>query len=98
QAQQDTFTDIYDIKISPIKCSPTSNCPTQLIRPINGNEVSIYDHLGERCAESYEDFLSDPISSHYWIEDPEITEQGKADERARQFLYWVLSTNAVDQA
>jgi hypothetical protein len=52
----------------------------------------------ESCAATYEDFLSDPVRKHYWVEDPNITNQGKADDRARQFLYWVLSTNAVDEA
>lgn len=90
--------DIYEIKISPIPCKGASpSCPVELNNPGDGSQ-SIYEQLGERCAESYEDFLSDPVSSHYWVEDPTITEQGKADERARQFLYWVLSTSAIDQA
>lgn len=100
QAQETDFSNIYDIKISPIPCNkrdPSLSCPVELNNPGGGQE-SIYSIRGERCATSYEDFLTDPVSSHYWIEDPKITEQGKADERARQFLYWVLSTNAIDSA
>ncbi len=68
------------------------------------NEVEpIYAALraaGEKdaCATSYADFLTDPKTKHYWVEDPAITAQGKADERARQFLYWVLNTSAIDNA
>lgn len=92
-------TDIYEINISPIPCKSASpSCPVEVNRPVNGNPKSIYEELGESCAGSYEEFLDDPVSTHYWVEDPAITEQGKADERARQFLYWVLSTNAIDQA
>ncbi len=100
KAQTDTFSDIYEIKISPIPCNkrdPSLSCPVELNNPTDGS-TSIYETLGETCATSYEEFLKDPVSSHYWVEDPKITEQGKADERARQFLYWVLSTDAVDQA
>jgi|GEM_PF-795584 len=99
-AQQ--VTDIYNFPITPIACNkvdPSLSCPEEFIRGgISGN--GIYGDLPEpeRCATSYADFLSDPIGSHYWIEDPAITSQGKADERARQFLYWVLNTNAIDEA
>ncbi len=98
--------DIYGIKVAPIPCNktePTLSCPTEFIQGTysfqgkTSNE-GIYGALREKCAESYEQFLTDPINYHYWVEDPKITEQGKADDRARQFLYWVLTTNAVDEA
>ncbi len=97
-AQQ--VTDIYNFPINPITCNkidPTLSCPEEFIRG-GSSGAGIYGDLGDRCATSYADFLSDPIGSHYWIEDPSITSQGKADERARQFLYWVLNTNAIDEA
>lgn len=56
----------------------------------------------ERCArgstfqEQVEDFKRDPTLVHLWVEDPEITEQGKADERARQFIWWVLNHPSID--
>ena len=34
---------------------------------------------------------SDPAKYHIWIEDPAVTDQGKADDRARQFIYWVTT-------
>jgi hypothetical protein len=56
----------------------------------------------ERCArgssfqEQVDDFKRDPTLVHLWVEDPEITEQGKADERARQFIWWVLNHPSID--
>ena len=41
-------------------------------------------------------FKSDPAKYHLWIEDGEITTQGKSNERARQFIYWVTSHAAID--
>ncbi|PIZ64038.1 hypothetical protein COY16_00325, partial [Candidatus Roizmanbacteria bacterium CG_4_10_14_0_2_um_filter_39_13] len=90
-------TDIYNFPINPIPCNKVD---TSLSCPVNflSDGQDIYKNLGERCATSYADFISDPIGSHYWVEDPAITSQGKSDERARQFLYWVLNTNAIDEA
>ncbi|PJC30480.1 hypothetical protein CO051_05450, partial [Candidatus Roizmanbacteria bacterium CG_4_9_14_0_2_um_filter_39_13] len=92
-------TDIYNLPISPIPCNkvdPSLSCPVNFLT--QGD--NIYGQLKppETCATSYTEFLSDPIGSHYWVEDPAITNQGKSDERARQFLYWVLNTNAVDES
>ncbi|MEI6532421.1 MAG: hypothetical protein WCO06_01135 [Candidatus Roizmanbacteria bacterium] len=52
--------------------------------------------LGDKCVSDFKTFKSDPWENHIWIEDPEVTSQGKADERARQFLYWVVNSNAID--
>ena len=90
-------TDIYNFPIDPIPCNkidPSLSCPVNFL--FEGEDI--YAKLQERCATSYADFLSDPIGSHYWVEDPAITAQGKTDERARQFLYWVLNTNVIDEA
>lgn len=57
---------------------------------------TIYPARGEKCVETYEDFKKDPYTSHYWIEDPDITDQGKADERARQFIFWVVHSKSID--
>lgn len=91
--------NIYDFPITPpIPCNqedpnvrnPLINCPSQML--------PIYQRLGKPCATSYADFLTDPINKHYWVEDPKITAQGKADERARQFIYWVISTEVIEDA
>lgn len=70
-------------------------CPTELTK--------IYDEKqnGERCIAgdgitAYNEFLQDPAKNHLWVEDPEITAQGKTDERARQFIYWAVTHNSID--
>jgi len=85
-------SDLYNFPISPIpfnRQNASMSCPAELL----DGTLPGYD-----CATSYDDFLTNPSDLHYWIEDPEITIQGKSDERARQFLYWVLNTNVSDQA
>lgn len=93
-------TDIYDFPYDPIPCNktePSLSCPDAFVRGGTSGQ-GIYGDLSERCATSYADFLSDPIGSHYWVEDPAITTQGKSNERARQFLYWVINVNVIDEA
>ncbi len=84
------------IELTPIPCNSDANsCP----QDNKGNDLKdIYPQLQppQSCATSFTDFQSDPRTKHYWIEDPEVTAQGKADERARQFIYWVLNKNAID--
>ena len=86
--------NLYDLPITPPlpcnKIDPTLSCPVEM--------ADVYTKLSETCAPSYADFLADPIKQHYWVEDDDITAQGKADERARQFLYWVINTSAIDEA
>ncbi|MBI2035030.1 MAG: hypothetical protein HYT11_04825, partial [Candidatus Levybacteria bacterium] len=62
----------------PVQVCGTGSCPQEL--------SDIYSARGEQCVTSVEDFEKDPYRSHLWVEDPEITAQGKSDERARQFL------------
>ncbi len=50
----------------------------------------------EACASSLEEFKKNPALYHFWIQDPDVTSQGKANERARQFIAWVFSKNAID--
>ncbi len=54
---------------------------------------------GEECVaglDAYAKFKTDPAKYHLWIEDPEITTQGKSNDRARQFIYWVTTHSAID--
>jgi len=51
---------------------------------------------GEECTADYEKFKSDPAKYHIWIEDSEVTTQGKSNDRARQFIYWVTTHAAND--
>lgn len=45
----------------------------------------------ENCVITLEDFKANPGFNHFWVEDPEITDLGRSNERARQFIYWVLN-------
>jgi hypothetical protein len=72
----------------PRSCSLGYGCPEGL--------SEIYSQMGEKCVNSYEEFKKDPVNNHFWVDDEEITAQGKADERARQFIHWVLSHPSID--
>ena len=63
-------------------------CPPEL--------ETIYQTKGEQCATDFDTFKANPKTSHFWVEDPEITAQGKANDRARQFIYWVMTNSAID--
>ena len=56
----------------------------------------IYAQRNEKCVGSYDEFKADPFNNHYWVQDPEVTAQAKADERARQFIYWVINSDSID--
>lgn len=51
---------------------------------------------GEECTADYVKFQSDPAKYHFWIEDPDVTAQGKSNDRARQFIYWVTTHTAIN--
>jgi len=69
---------------------PVCGCPVELNK--------IYEDAGgkEKCVTDYATFKSDPTTNHLWIEDETVTAQGKANDRARQFIYWVMTHNAID--
>jgi hypothetical protein len=76
----------------PLPCSldpRLGNCPKEL--------PSIYKARGEACVDTYSDFAKNPLINHYWSLDEKVTTQGKSNERARQFLYWVMTKSAIDQ-
>lgn len=79
----------YKLQITPVPCSVApglGDCPTDL------SEI----YSTEPCVSTYEAFSTDPVNQHFWAVDPEVTAQGKADERARQFIYWTLNRSSVD--
>jgi len=76
---------------APLSCSVAENlgtCPKDL------KDARVYAY--EPCVNTYEQFMQNPLKYHYWALDQEVTDQGKADERARQFIYWVISKNSID--
>lgn len=54
-------------------------------------------YAGESCVTTYGEFVTNPLKFHYWALDEKTTSQGKSNERARQFLYWVMTKSAIDQ-
>lgn len=92
---------LFFIKVNPAYAQNNDSpiivcgCPPELTR--------IYEEkqTGERCiagdsTTAYETFKQNPTEYHLWVEDPEITDQGKTDERARQFIYWVITHTSID--
>jgi len=74
----------------PIICG----CPAALNSNIYTN--SNRPDGGGACVSDMVSFQQNPTKNHLWVEDPEITAQGKADERARQFLFWVFRSGTID--
>lgn len=70
----------------PIICG----CPTET------NKIYQDRGTGETCVTDFDTFQKDPAVNHLWVEDADITAQGKADERARQFIYWVVTNGSID--
>ncbi len=83
--------------IGPIPCFGGA-CPPDLPVIYSGPTKGIPadEYVGEQCVSTYEEFLVNPQRLHFWAEDVEVTNQGKADERARQFINWVISKPAID--
>ena len=83
--------------IGPIPCFGGA-CPPDLptIYTNTNTAIPAYAYFNDSCVSTYEQFLADPAKLHFWAEDVEVTNQGKADERARQFIYWVINKPSLD--
>lgn len=82
---------------SPFEVTPQlCGCPSEL------DKIYKERKSGETCVSSrdpeaaFKDFNQNPRTKHLWVEDPDVTSQGKANERARQFIYWVTTHSAID--
>jgi hypothetical protein len=82
---------------------PQTNIPPQLCGcPEELDQIYQEGATGETCIKSndpvvaFQEFNTDPKTKHLWIEDPEVTAQGKSNDRARQFIYWVTMHSAID--
>jgi len=77
------------IELDPLPCSVGADnlgdCPKDIIYP-----------GGETCVTTFDAFKVNPAKNHFWVLDPEVTNQGKANERARQFIYWAINKGAID--
>jgi len=80
----------------PLPCSidpKLGSCPADLPKIYKESEY----YKGEKCVNTYDEFIKNPLLNHFWSLDEMTTSQGKSNERARQFLYWVMTKNAIDQ-
>lgn len=85
------------IDTNPLPCSidpKLGNCPQEM-PAVYKNSTSLY--TGEKCVDTYAEFAKNPLVNHFWALDEQVTTQGKANERARQFMYWVMTKSAIDQ-
>lgn len=59
---------------------------------------AIYQAQGgkESCVNTYADFQASPTTKHFWVKDEAVTIQGKTNDRARQFIFWVMTHSSID--
>ena len=80
------------IQIPPQLCG----CPNEL------DKIYEKQQSGETCIKTRDstaaltEFNQNPRTKHLWVEDQEVTAQGKSNDRARQFIYWVVTHSAID--
>jgi len=97
------FALVFLLSISVFAQTPTPaefipqayECPPEL-NPIYTQIAQQTNNPEEKCTTDYQEFKSNPYLYHYWTEDAEITTQGKANERAREFIYWVMTHSSID--
>ncbi|MBP6993704.1 hypothetical protein KBB12_00490 [Candidatus Woesebacteria bacterium] len=79
---------------------PSYNDFKQTLDPSFPSEfcASTYEPLPTPPAVNNRPFTSDPRTLHFWAEDSEITDLGKAVDRSRQFVFWTLMRPAIDQS
>ncbi len=65
-------------------------CPSEL------EQIYLQKGTGEKCTIDYQEFKSNPTLYHYWTDDEQVTIEGRAKERARQFIYWVMTHPSID--
>jgi hypothetical protein len=80
------------VQVTPQLCG----CPNEL------DKIYEDQKSGETCIKTrdstaaFTEFNQNPRTKHLWVEDQEVTAQGKANDRARQFIYWVVTHSAID--
>lgn len=83
-----------------IHAQPANSTSEEVIIPCGcSSEINkVYQDrgTGETCTMDFETFKQDPLYTHFWVKDPDVISQGKADERARQFIYWTVTNSSID--
>jgi len=99
------FVPVYVHKVAAADAVPTTApividnepLPCRIAPDLGDCPVGLKEfYKTEKCVSTYTEFLQNPLQYHYWTLDPDIISQGKADERARQFVYWAVSKPSVD--
>lgn len=95
------FVTLFYVGASSVSAQATTPSPYAVTPPLCGCPPeldAIYAAKGgaERCVQDVAAFQSNPTSNHLWVEDVEVTSQGKANDRARQFIYWVMTHSSID--
>lgn len=90
-----TPAQAVDFAPTPMACNGVAGCPSGTTEDQNN---SITTAVNGACVQTYQEWQTNPIGYHYWATDLEVTNQGKANDRARQFIYWVLdpTKNSID--
>ncbi|MBI5127243.1 hypothetical protein HZA76_02190 [Candidatus Roizmanbacteria bacterium] len=70
--------------------------PKAYVCPPEFDQIYEQKAKGEKCTSDYEEFKKNPSLYHFWTDDQEVTVQGRAKERARQFIYWVMTHSSID--
>ena len=81
----------------PLPCSTDPKVPGNCPKGISNIYQTSPSYKGEACVNTYSEFVKNPLTNHFWALDEQTTTQGKSNERARQFLYWVMTKSAIDQ-
>ncbi len=76
--------------------TPLPVAPKAYVCPPEFDQIYQQKGKGEKCTSDYEEFKKNPSLYHFWTDDQEVTVQGRAKERARQFIYWVMTHSSID--
>ncbi|VVA43259.1 conserved membrane hypothetical protein [Candidatus Roizmanbacteria bacterium] len=101
------FFTLLFFPINPVSAQTLPQTPFQIAPQLCGcpselNNIYKEKATGETCINTrdstaaFTEFNQNPRTKHLWIEDSEVTAQGKSNDRARQFIYWVVTHSAID--
>jgi len=76
--------------------TPTTPPPRAYSCPPELNQIYSQKSTGEKCTTNYEEYKSNPALYHFWTDDLQVTIEGRAKERARQFIFWVMNHPSID--
>ncbi len=70
--------------------------PKAYVCPPEFDQIYQEKGKGEKCTSDYEEFKKNPVLYHFWTDDEQVTIEGRSKERARQFIYWVMTHSSID--